>query len=290
MRQEIVFANNVSTKAATIYEGTTFPDITFGVAASHTDEANFFGGVKEVEKQVDEDSHIFYKVKGETYYWPKDGSMAFHAYAPFSTATAAWDGTNLTIAEYDVAAKQTDLLYATASKDISGGVTGELPLNFNHTLAQIIFQFKKATILGSTQVVINHVYVKIPATVADFSNGTWSDLKTPKQYTIAQNYTCTDTYKQADDDDEFLVLPQALGANDDDVVITVNYKTKWALSGWRTRTVEIKVSDLKAKHTGGEARWIAGNKYIYKIEVSTTEILFTSSINSDWVDNGNVVY
>ena len=301
-RTEIVFDGGLITKSAAIVDGITLPsDWRFGIAASYVaggydetpatytqpapDATDFFGGFKEVAK-VDSLGNSFYRVSDGTYYWPRTGSMTFYALANGTTKPdATWDKTNakLTLAGYDLGVidDQKDLLYAkTVVTDVVESATKAVDINFNHTLAQIVFKFSKSTILNSTTVKVTSVVVSVPKTTADFDSsvdGYWTNLSGGADITVlSSSYTCTPTPTVAGD--AILVFPQTLP---DDAIVTINYQTN--VLGWaRNRTAVIKGSALKGK-------WEAGHKYTYNIEVSTSEILFTSSVNN-WTDDGNVIY
>lgn len=301
-RTEIVFNSELITKSATIIDGTTLPsDWKFGIAASYVtggydetpaeytqpapDETDFFGGFKEVVK-VDSLGKSFYRVSDGTYYWPRTGSMTFYALANGTTKpNATWDKTNakLTLTGYNLGVidDQKDLLYAkTVVTDVTESATKAVDINFNHTLAQIIFKFSKSTILNSTTVNVTSVKVSVPKTTADFDSsmdGYWTNLSGGADITVlSSSYTCTATPTVAGE--AILVFPQTLP---DNAIVTINYQTN--VLGWtRNRTAVIKGSALKGK-------WEACHKYTYNIEVSTSEILFTSNVNN-WTDDGNVIY
>ena len=297
---EILFDNGLISRSAVIVDGTVLPtDWVFGISASYSeggyndtdsthinsteprDNTDFFGGFKDVVKE-----NNYYKVSDNTYYWPRTGSMTFYALANGSTKpNATWDKANakLTVSGYDLGVidNQKDLLYAkTVVTDVAYSATQAVNINFEHTLAQIVFQFSKSTILGSTAVKITDVTVSVPKTTADFDSsvsGYWTNLSGGVDLSIlSSDYVCTSTPTLAGE--PILVFPQTLT---NDTIITINYQTN--VLGWtRNRTATIKGNALKNK-------WEAGHKYTYNIEVSTTEILFTSSIGT-WTPDGNVIY
>lgn len=302
-RVEIVFNSGLITKSASIVNDTSLPsDWKFGIAATYTseygtgvdengntfnklEETDFFNGFKEVVK-VDSLSKSFYRVSDGTYYWPRTGSMTFYALANGTTKpNATWDKTNakLTLTGYNLGVinDQKDLLYAeTVVTDVTESTTKALDINFNHTLAQIKFKFSKSTILNSTTVKVTSVVVNVPKTTADFDSKVadyWTNLDGGANITVlSSSYTCTAEPKEAGE--AILVFPQTLP---DNAIVTINYQTN--VLGWtRNRTAVIKGSALKGE-------WKAGHKYTYNIEVSTSEILFTSSVNN-WSDDGNVIY
>ena len=93
-------------------------------------------------------------VSGAPYYWPEEGTLDFHAYAPSGNSQAAYDATNkkftVTPDGSDDSTSQVDLIYAntngrTRAHMVSSGSVKGIPLNFRHTESKVSVKVKNSS-------------------------------------------------------------------------------------------------------------------------------------------------
>ena len=150
----------------TMVDGTTYPtNLPFGTLAyflengktwnANIADASLFIPISKVVNATGVASGDAWEVDGKTYYWPKNGSLTFFSYSPFTyaeggdLAVEALSGNDgIQIKNYDVDIHQgTDFMVADAVKDqkanVAAGQTGNsssyngVPVVFRHKLSQI---------------------------------------------------------------------------------------------------------------------------------------------------------
>ena len=185
---------------------------------------NFAAGeVYMNEKVVKYDGTSSWKTEGNQYYWPKNGSLTFIAYAPSSVAANANVGaTGITFSDYVVsndAAQQVDLLFSERSYDkkkvddeIIGGSYETQPganqlydpytgvhISFKHALSSILFTARLSEAYTGTKITLKKIELTNVKSYGNFNqgladNGTatttadadlWKDENNAITYTVA---------------------------------------------------------------------------------------------------------
>lgn len=223
-------------------------------------------------------------------YWPVGGvSIDFLAYAmptkkhgtPAATYANATSDVASVVAfkDWDTYANQVDLLYAAnnAAKSSTSGAENYVKLSFKHAQALLVFQAKVNTANAVTinSITINGLKVKGTFTVDNSRNdlvASWSNLSAVENAeTIAAGANdAADNLGEAITATEYaqigstLLIPEQPRLN-----FTINYTM-----GGKTM-----------KYTYNEARgtWEMGKKYIYKLDMTLSEIILTEDVQ-DFVD------
>lgn len=169
-------------------DGTTYPeDLPFGTLAYYLPSGNWDANmadatlyipISKVENKTNATSGSAWEVERKTYYWPKNGSLTFFAYSPFSyaeggdlavTAITSPANDGIQIVDYDVDAHQaTDFMVADIAKDKTANVvkpgsslyTG-VPIVFRHKLSQIVginFQTVITSTTATGTALVEHDY------------------------------------------------------------------------------------------------------------------------------------
>ena len=114
-----------------------------------------------------------------TYYWPKNGTLTFNAYAPYSeNAHAGVTAEGIQFTDYDVAdAADIDLLYSeriadkTAESYATEGHEGHVDVVFKHALSSIRFAVKAAAEYEGTTITLTGIKLNNVYSIADFNQG-----------------------------------------------------------------------------------------------------------------------
>ena len=236
------------------------------------------------------------------YYWPMVGEISFLAIHPsdFTPTSTAWDATNekpmATKTGYTITAdnKTTDLMFATNKGERQAAA---LPLVFKHALSQIEVKVKTYDDYSSDvqfdvkSVVFNNIALSGDVT---FANGAISWANNDTQ-TGSWTY-CNTTLENVDDNLQVygaanVMIPQAANidasalettdpaydANDDDeTTITITY-TMQPLPASSADPINGTVT------VAAPQAWVAGSKYVYTVVFNLYEILFSPSVDPEWV-------
>lgn len=205
---QITFQTVVGPSTKALIDGEIYPteDLPFGTVAYYNATGITFPTDAELyipESMVSYSSP--YWSTATPYYWPKNGSLTFFSYSPYTDLQSYMEcnETNgLTLTNWDVHANQTvdvmvaDVQTGQTANDENGGYTG-VPTIFRHKLSQIVgvtFQTDKdyndgtPFSAGEKQFFINHVKInKLEQTgtynsgnnVDDTHLGTWALPATP---------------------------------------------------------------------------------------------------------------
>lgn len=254
------------------------------------------------------------------YYWPKNGTLSFDAYAPADahadtpgagtgkvTSTAA---NGLKIENYTVAAlaKQYDLLYSTRTQDkkTSTGGTNDtydgVDIAFHHALAAIevtattdkdyfgAIKLKTITILNAYS---KGTFKQNMTNATTEGTAAWSDHGTEESYvlfsgdqalsTTALTSTTTPAISNA------ILLPQSFAHTPNKVSIRVDYSIKHGSSYLdQNQTFDLSATTVSSAPQTG---WEMGKRYTYNFIFSLDKVYFAPKVD-DWtnvtVDNINV--
>lgn len=259
----------------------------------------------------------------ENYYWPKNGTLSFDAYAPASAhAKTPGLGTGkvtstvdkgLKIENYTVAelANQYDLLYSTRTKDkvtSTGGSNNTydgVDIAFHHALAAIevtaktdknysdAIKLKTITILNAYS---KGTFNQNMTNATTEGTAKWSDHGTEVSYVLfsGDQELSTTALTSLNTPDtpaisNAILLPQSFTHTSNKVSIKVDYSIKHG-SSYLPQT---QTFDLSATTVGSVAQtdWEMGKRYTYNFIFSLDEVYFAPKVD-DWtnvtVDNINV--
>ncbi len=305
-QNEITFTTPVVapvTKA--IIDGVVYPKTEqFGVYAWHENSANAYMNKVQVTNGAYKDNveneaigeNGGWKPVDKAYYWPKDGSLDFDAFSPWSVntkvnATKA-DGITITGFEaVDVAATDAaaiDLMFAKRSEDkttVNDGANADIPYDgvdivFNHALSAVQIKAKTANTYEGTTIVITSIQIVNAASVGTFEQKEstqkpgWSTVGTEKAYVYAGN-TVDNT---GIDCGTKLLLPQAF---DQDLAINVEYTINGLAQTGTFKFINHKNGTHSTEGAVTVESWEMGTKYIYTLVFTLDEIFFEPVV-TEW--------
>ena len=258
-----------------------------------------------------------WKDASKSYYWPKDGSLTFFAYAPSDLPKASGTDDGVSISNAGVSYKgweakgdrlKTDFMAAVPAKDKSRNTneyySDGVPMLFKHKLAQIQFvAFVEKDDDGTDDdiyiesLVLTNIY-----SVGDFAQnntdeGAWSKRSQPTEYVLYQTDTpvklpTTELKLMPSELETMLMIPQNLSALDaDDISIGVSRKAPKIIITYYQGTTA--ASDRKTAETTFENirsyLWSMGTTVKYSISFGDTgiPILFDPSVNN-WSDGEGI--
>ncbi|MBR5857242.1 MAG: fimbrillin family protein [Bacteroidales bacterium] len=147
---------------------------------------NATGAITAGGLEISDNSGVW-KNATNTYYWPKNGSLTFNAYAPYSEAShASVTAKGIQFTDYDVTSTaNVDLLYSERIEDkTANDNTGKegVDVVFKHALSSIRFAVKTADTYTGTTITLTGITLKNVYSVADFNQGLTdaADAETPE--------------------------------------------------------------------------------------------------------------
>lgn len=297
-----------TTKAATEFGQTFDPAKDFNVFGTWFETT--FNGFTNGKVYIDEataeyDANTWYPLNGGNYYyWPKNGSITFSAYAPASVnmKAAATVGTNgLTFTDYVVSnadnSAMEDVLFSERAYDKTASVGSGTPyegvdIRFRHALASIVFNAKLKEAYTGTNVTIKGISLSGVESKATFNqnldNANGATTKLPDGTGTSGNAAAwvgagekvTYTVDNADElltTSAFYFCTNSTAAPD----YTGYYRNSdLLLIPQNLDGVKLTI-DYTIKSTGGEeiaqqhvvtydssSKWDIGYRYIYNIQIS----------------------
>ena len=247
-------------------------------------------------------------ISDDAYYWPKQGSITFDAYSPYSIHTlVTGDKTNgLTITGFEVTnvlTNQVDLLYSTRAYDktSSKGTTNDrydgVDIVFNHALSVVKFTAKTAADYSPTTTIkVTKIQIVDALTNATFKQNVNNTAKTDNpewtDHTDKATFTSLDTEEISaialstapeDRGVSMIVLPQDFTAS------TKLYVEDYIKPGSSTpikQTFEIALNDSGFSYTEAGSPvtvngWEIGKRYTYNLSIGLDKIYFAPSV-TDW--------
>lgn len=278
-------------------------------------EGNFYRNSASVyidKAEISKNGDVW-KDASKSYYWPKNGSLTFFAYAPSDLTAASGTGNGVSLSSGGVSYKgweasgdrlKCDFMAAVPAKDKFSNVheyySDGVPMLFKHKLAQIQFV---AFVEKDEPGIDDDIYIERLAltniySVGDFAQnntdeGAWSNRSATTDYVLYQ----TDTPEKLSTDElalmpaelkTMLMIPQNLSALDaDDISIGVSRKAPEIVITYYHGTKD--ASDRKTVSTTFENirsyLWSMGTTVKYSISFGKTDIpiLFDPSVNN-WSD------
>ena len=263
-------------------------------------------------------------VAGETYYWPKQGSLTFFAWtdntihnttsnpAP-SVGTGATvscaPNTGIKIENYSVKDNlNKDILVAEIAKDrrSNESATGTwkkgVPTVFRHALAKVEFKVNKRTKYTDVEFKVKSITLNNVSTKGTFTQGSpdettgwkWSDWDETGNLTVFSSTTGQEVTKTADNTAEtgFDILTPATG--DYSIVLPQNFDAASTsaltivydiITKYTGTPVTETVTETKALNGIYTSDWESGKKYILKITLGLNEIYWDPSVEG-WDETG----
>ena len=211
------------------------------------DQTDIFDGIKVYESQT-EGVWVYDK----PVQWQTATSYNFAAYSngglttenASTTSTVAWDGTALTITDYNAGTEQKDLVVAVAS-NANDLTTSNVPVEFTFEHALSMIKFTLQSTIGDSEdatITISDFTVTGIAPNGDLSyNGTasWTNIDGTHDLENAADFTTTAS--KAGESDPFVVIPNT------NVGFTVTFQAKLGTTGTpKTLTATISNQTFQA--------------------------------------------
>lgn len=251
-----------------------------------------------------------WKASGQTYYWPKQGSLTFFAWtdytdAPAPTLAGCAKDKGITFTAYSAFDhKNKDLLVADIAKDMDGknnltthqGWKPGVPTVFHHVLSNLAFTIKTNDNYAGATYSLKSIKLKNISTKGDYAQGSpaaiadadvWTRHADPNEVPVftagaaGQSITSTPTNLTPSTTDFSIVLPQKF--TDATPTIEIVYTITTNYTGTAVMETVTETKSLKDIYTEG---WVSGKKYTLNIKLSLNEILWDPSVET-W-DNGTV--
>ena len=206
----------------------------------------------------------------------EQGTYTFAAYSNGGTtttgdviSTAKWDGTALTIPDYEIAAK--DLIVSISSTDIDQQ-NQKVVYQFDHALSMIKFTIKSELGDGNNAITISNFTVtglkdKATLTYTTAGKSKWTDPTEDETLSNGAPFDVTTTVQGTSD--PFVVIPQSV------TDITVTFTA--AIEGMPSKTLTAKITDT----------WEPGFRYNYIATITGLNmdiIQFDKPVVSGWDD------
>jgi hypothetical protein len=178
---------------------------------------------------------------------------------------------------------QFDFIYAYATRDVATGGYAPVPMEFKHLFAAVTVEVKNVSSANLTLNSLSFSNIKtsgnasvpfqgnVSYTLAP-SSGTGLFLENPRQ-TIAQGGSCS-LYTSYGEGGAFLIWPHS-APDLVNATIELTYR-----QGNSDRTASVNLAENQTIKT-----WAAGNKYIYKIDISDNTISFDVIRVVDWIND-----
>ena len=317
---EFNLENAAGPASRAIVTGTSFPatDEHFGVYGYVKPTAQISGGYIIKNGEYHSAGEDVGKPVTGAYYWPTadnvdDIKVNFVAWYPFNYSSVAFDSVNNEL-DFTLSAPKADvtrdLLYATVTDETPVVIKNtaavdyndKVQLTFHHALSLIEFQAKKEANQNITKVEItsirfidNNGLAWPIVTDGNFSINIDDDTAVTA---ISEGATTDSTYNFALESvkdsvlttystlSDVIVIPQAVPAK---VELTFNITITNPNGGdaivYNGRTVTRVVnSGSDENNVGYVNNWVSGNKYIYRYNISASEVTF-EVIVEDWITN-----
>ncbi len=254
----------------------------FNATALDEAGANYFANAA-FTKQTDEGNAVTY-TSNPVYYWPLEGSLTFHAYAPATMSNyVSFSASENKVSPFTPALKfneQVDFIYATNTGNRTDNETSGVALTFDHKLAQIEVKAKN-TNTGYDYKVRGVCLGNIGKTgsMSDINGTTW---------TLAENEKATysATYAALTLNGEAKTLMESNNAGEVETAMLIPQQlTAWQPEvtddegAWIGVLVDIDSKDGAQVYPSEEGQyvwvavpvatnWLAGNKYTYVLDFS----------------------
>lgn len=269
---------SVATKADPEIKVTTLPDDTYKIFVAATNAETNSQYFAETAFSTDADpvsTSSEYKA-ATPIYWPVGGAnLDFLAYATTEAnkanlGTITW-GTPATLfvqfEDWDTYENQIDLVYAKSNNTAKGA---SVKLDFKHAQALLSFEAKKSGTGTAGEIKINSITIQdLDYKVTYKIDNTYNELITSWTVSNHDNKTIKNiaaggyvvTASSAHFGDNLLVPEQG----------RKNFIVNYSVSG----------NTMNYTYNSPRGKWEAGKKYVYKIDLNLTEIVFTEEV-AEW--------
>lgn len=303
--KEITF-QTVSTKANAFNQEHKFYSYAYFLKDGKTwdaDHANAPLYIKDALISYDADTPKgHWAAKGNTYYWPKQGSLTFFAWTDDTAAPSVGTGASVScthnegikIKDYSVKYNRNkDILVAEIAKNKTSAICGEngVPTVFRHALAKVEFKVNKKTNYPNVEFRVKKITLTEVSTRGTFTQGSptenwgwnsWGLQEALPVFTGDVKVTKTADTRLAEFDalnpstgDYSIVLPQVL-KDKTDPKLTIEYDiiTSYVAGKPVTETVT-DTKDLKDIYKND---WECNKNYILRITLGLNEIYWDPSV------------
>lgn len=266
---------SVATKADPEINTTVLPDNNYKIFVAATNaetNSQYFGETAFTTADATVTSESQYKAASPIY-WPVGGAnLDFLAYATTDAnktklGTITW-GTPATLfvqfAEWDTYENQVDLVYAKSNNTAKGA---SVKLDFKHAQALLSFEAKKSGTGTSGEIKINSITIQdLDYKVTYKIDNTYNELIT--SWTVSNH---EDKIIKNIDAGGYVVTASSLHFGDNLLVPEQgrkNFIVNYTVSG----------NNMNYTYNSPRGKWEAGKKYVYKIDLNLTEIVFTEEV------------
>ena len=247
------------------------------------------------------------------YYWPKNGSLTFTAYAPYNATNAAKANTTdsgVTFSNYVVPttpSQQEDLLYSERAYnkkaiDADPGLNGTyegVSLVFKHALSSVHFKLKAAADYSTTTLIVKKIELLNVASQASFDQnladanlatstaGVWTGFAENKTYAVdlpsVNGITLSSTDVLYARNGQTTAPAAADGRQATDLILipqeldAIKLRVTFTLQNDQM-AAPIQQVITKDILTPNVDEWIEGCRYLYTISVDLDEIYFEPSV------------
>lgn len=226
-------------------------------------------------------------VSDPLYYWPGEGGLTFHAYAPEAITiggTLTLTSSSQTLQNFSPKSNisdQVDLIYANATGNKTDNEASGVQLNFNHMLSQIELQALNENTAYIYKIKGFRIGKPVSKGDLDFSRKEWTSgsEKAIYQVELENEITLTETAqsimaKVEGANDNAMLIPQQLVAWDPEtdghnskagayLSVFVDIDTKDGANVYPTEAGQFAWAAV-----GIATNWEAGKKYVYKLDFS----------------------
>ena len=221
---------------------------------------------------------------------PVDGSSVETGLGDYRFTTNSSAATQIDLMVSDVVADQ---YYGHTNSAYQSGTRGTVDLHFHHTLTKVQFKFKtdledSNTTLKLQEARLSDVYNINTLTVSYASASgetsyTWGTAENKTNYDItisgykpsdSEPVTLSTTATTLTDADAFLMVPQTIAANQQEITLT------WTVTTAGHTTTNTKTFDLNdIKNGSADINWGMNQQITYIITISPKAIYFTASVD-----------
>lgn len=238
---------------------------------------------------AEESSTGIWTGKGQTYFWPKSGTISLAGCTNYGEVVYSYDDNTFTVEDYEQSlnpSETVDFIWFGKTQGVNYDLkTNNLAVTMNHALTWVTIQVKGFG--GSVDWKIRSIKlkgVKDKGSLTCTTTGpTWTSVDATAVNQIFTVYSETDQSKYFTLDDEAKPIENVTGGTvlipQTPVIMEVEYQ---AGSAWKTKELDLKISDTNNK-------WEAGKHYIYDVTFNPYKITFKVNTNESWDNTDKTV-
>lgn len=242
--------------------------------------------------------------KGQTYFWPKSGTISLAGCTNYGTVEYSYEANTFTVDNYVQSldpSNTVDFIWFGKTQEVNHDLTtNNLAVTMNHALTWVTIQVKGfGGSVGWNVEYIKLLGVKntgsltckmsddeVPVPVAEWdvneeASGEFTVFQAPEEDNEKSYVVLTDSAQDIENTEGGTVLvPQT------PVMMEVGYHTT-ATPG--EGTLRTKTLDLKISETAADNKWEAGKHYIYTVTFNPYKITFELTTDDSWENTGKTV-